>query len=165
MSGTIIFVSGPIGAGKSTLGRGLAEQLAGVFLDGDDFSHPDLPWYSCILQTSRSIVQAGTAAVERFEVAVVAYPLRRTDWVYFKRSFEDRGMKTVFISLRAAYSSIVDPKRGRTFSNEERARIQVMIAEGYGARPFSDLIIDTDLGSFSETLAILERDVRRIVER
>ncbi|SDN69293.1 hypothetical protein SAMN05216360_110159 [Methylobacterium phyllostachyos] len=74
-------------------------------------------------------------------------------------------MKTVFISLRAAYSSIVDPKRGRTFSNEERARIQVMIAEGYGARPFSDLIIDTDLGSFSETLAILERDVRRIVER
>lgn len=165
MPGHIVFLSGPIGVGKSTLGRGLAERLGGVFLDGDDFSQSDRPWYSCILQTSRGIVQAGIAAVEQSGVAVVAYPLGRINWVFFKRSFEDRNVRTVFISLRAAYDSIVDEGRGRVFSDEERDRIRVMIAEGYGTRPFSDLIVDTDVADFGETLAVLEREVRQLIGR
>ena len=125
----VVFVGGPIGAGKTALGRGLAERLQGVFLDGDDFSQSDRPWYACILQTSRGIVRAGVAAVEQTGLAVVAYPLGCTNWIYFKRSFEDRGVRTVFVSLRAAYASIVDEGRGRVFSAGERHRIRGMIAE------------------------------------
>jgi len=165
MPGHIVFLSGPIGVGKSTLGRGLAERLAGVFLDGDDFSQSGRPWYSCILQTSRGILRAGIAAVEQSGVVVVAYPLSRINWVFFKRNFDDRGVGTVFVSLRATYNSIVDEGRGREFSEGERDRIRIMIAEGYGARPFSNLIVDTDVADFDETLAMLERDVRQLITR
>ena len=163
MPGHVIFLSGPIGVGKTSLGRGLAERLEGVFLDGDDFSQSDRPWYACILQTSRGILGSGLAAVERTGVAVIAYPLRCTNWIYFKRSFEGRGVRTVFVSLRAAYPSIVDEKRGRIFSVEEHHRIRRMIEEGYGDRPFSDLIVNTDIESFDETLANLERGARLLL--
>ncbi len=159
----IVFLSGPIGVGKSTLGRELARRLAGVFLDGDDFSQSGRPWYSNILQTSRGIVQAGVAAVEHSDVAVVAYPLRRTDWVFFKRSFEDRGVRTVVVTLRATYEAIVAEGRGRVFTDKERDRIRIMIAEGYSARPFGDLIVDTDGAGFVETSALLEHGVRHII--
>ena len=33
-----IFLSGPIGTGKTSLGRMLAEKLGGAFIDGDDHS-------------------------------------------------------------------------------------------------------------------------------
>ncbi len=165
MSGHVIFLSGPIGAGKTTLGRELAARLQGEFLDGDDFSRSDLPWYSCILQTSRGILRAGIAGVAQKDVAVVAYPLGCTNWIYFKRSFEDRGVQTMFVSLRASYASIVDEGRGRVFSEGERQRIRVMIEEGYDARPFSDLIVDTDVAGFYETLTNLERDVRKHLVR
>ena len=165
MSRHVVFLSGPIGVGKTTLGQGLAERLGGAFLDGDDFAQAGRPWYSCILQTSRGIVQAGLAAVEQKGLAVVAYPLSRTNWIFFKRSFEDRGVGTAFVSLRAAYGSIIHERRGRVFSNQERDRIRVMIEEGYDVRSFNELIVDTDATHFAETLAKLERDVRQLIGR
>ena len=165
MRNHVIFLSGPIGAGKTTLGRELAERLDGVFLDGDDFSRSDRPWYACILQTSRGILRAGIVGVEQKGIAVVAYPLSCTNWIYFKRSFEDRGVRTMFVTLRAAYTSIVDEGRGRVFSAGERQRIRGMIEQGYDARSFSDLIVETDIAGLEETMADLERDVWRLLER
>jgi len=158
-----IFLSGPIGAGKTTLGRALAEQLEGGFLDGDDFSDPDRPWYSSILQTSRRIVGSGVNATEQKGLVVIAYPLGCVNWVYFRRAFGDKAVKPLFVSLRASYASIIGHERGRSFSHEERERIKTMIAEGYGERPFSDLIIDTDREDFAATLARLEGGVRRLM--
>lgn len=160
-----VFLSGPIGSGKTTLGRGLAARLEGVFLDGDDFSRSDRAWYECILQTSRGIVCAGLSAVDQTGLVVVAYPLARTNWIYFRRSFEDRGVRTLFVSLRATYASIVNKTRGRTFSPEEQRRIRCMIEEGYDARPFSDLIVDTDTMDFDHALATLEQEIRCLVAR
>lgn len=165
MSGYAIFLSGPIGSGKSTLGRELATRLRGAFLDGDDFKLPDSAWYRCILQTSRGIVRAGMAAVARTGTVVVAYPLRRTNWVFFKRSFEDQGVKCLFVSLRASYAAITAEERGRLFSDGERQRIRAMIAKGYGARPFGDLTIDTDAESFSATVDKLECNVRDLMKQ
>lgn len=158
-----IFLNGPIGAGKTTLGRALAERLAGGFVDGDDFSDPSRPWYCSILRTSESIVRAGEAMLRDTDVVVIAYPLGCVNWIYFKRKFGDAGVRPIFISLRASYSSIIDPKRGRVFTNKEHDRIRVMIAEGSGARAFSDLVLDTDQADFLATLAELENETRRLI--
>ena len=165
MSGFIVFLNGPIGVGKSSLGRALSARLGSVFLDGDDFAKPDLPWYACSLQTSRHLLRAGIAGVQDTGLAVIAYPLRCTNWIYFERRFGERGICLIVVTLRAAHGSILDRRRGRVFSDGERHRIQVMIEEGYGSRPFSDVFTDTDTQGFDATLTQLERDVRHLVER
>ncbi|WP_091878525.1 hypothetical protein [Bradyrhizobium sp. Rc2d] len=156
-----IFLSGPVGVVKTILGRALAERLAAGFIDGDDFADRNRPWYCSILQTSKGIVQAGMATLKDRESVVVAYPLGCINWIYFKRRFGDAGARPLFVSLRASYSSIIDQRRGRTFTSEEHDRIQIMVAEGYGARPFSDLVIDTDKGNLPATVAYLETEVWR----
>jgi hypothetical protein len=69
----------------------------------------------------------------------------------------------LFVSLRASFEGIVDERRGRRFSTDEQARIRAMIAEGYGARPFSDLVVDTDASGISETLRLLEAELHRLM--
>jgi deoxyadenosine/deoxycytidine kinase len=39
----VIFLSGPIGVGKSTLGQALTRRLGGTHVEGDDFHLPDRP--------------------------------------------------------------------------------------------------------------------------
>lgn len=160
-----IFLSGPIGSGKSTLGRALAGRLSGDFIDGDDFAAPDRPWYCSILQTSRAIVRAGMRVLNERSTVVIAYPLGCINWIYFRRKFGDAGVRPHFVSLKASYASIVAEDRGRVFSQEEHERIQVMIAEGYGARPFSDLIIDTGKASFAAILDELESEIRQMIAK
>jgi len=158
-----IFLSGPVGAGKTTLGRALAERLSAGFIDGDDLSDPDRPWYCSSLQTSREIVQSGLEVLRHTPIVVIAYPLRCTNWIYFRRKIENEGAMPLFVTLRASFSSIVDVRRRRAFSRDERARIRVMIAEGYDSRPFSSLVLDTDKADFAGTLARLEHETRRLI--
>jgi hypothetical protein len=94
-----IFLNGPIGAGKTTLGRALAERLAGGFIDGDDVSDPSRPWYCSILRTSQSIIRTGAAMLDDADVVVIAYPLGCVNWIYFRRKFSDAG---VFASVEVA---------------------------------------------------------------
>ena len=158
-----IFLSGPIGAGKTTLGRALGERIGGAFIDGDDHSDPGRPWYCSTLRTSTAILGAGLACLDDKPAIVVAHPLNRINWIYFRRKFEGVGVKPLFVSLRASFPAITGQNRGRSFSSGEKERIQVMIAEGYGSRPFSDLVVDTDGPDFTATLARLEAEVRRLM--
>lgn len=158
-----IFLSGPIGAGKTTLGRALSGRFRGGFIDGDDFSDPERPWYCSILRTSNAMVQAGLAVLEDRSTVVIAYPLSCINWIYFRRKFGDAGIRPLFVSLRASYVSIVDEGRGRAFTSDERDRIRIMIAEGYGAPAFSDLVVDTDKAGIATTLARLESEIRRMM--
>jgi hypothetical protein len=131
----VIFLSGPIGSGKTTLGRGLAEQLSAGFIDGDDFSDSDQPWYCSIHRTSKGIVAAALAMFDVCKVVVIAYPLGYVNWIYFRCKFLETGVDSIFVSLKASYEAIVDESRGRIFTPEEKMRIQAMIAEGYDQRP------------------------------
>lgn len=159
----VVFLSGPIGVGKTTVGRALASRLEGAFIDGDDHSDPDKPWYSSIRRTSASIVETGLRLLASREFLVVAYPIGCTTWIYYRRKFGDLGVGTLFVTLRAPYEAIIDPSRGREFSLAEHDRIKVMIAEGYSDRPFSNLIVDTDLAPLRETADRLASEVRRLV--
>jgi hypothetical protein len=155
MAGCAVFLSGPIGSGKTTLGRAVAVRLDAAFLDGDDYADQTRPWYGSSLSTSRRIAAAGLAACAEHPVAVIAYPLRCANYVYYRRRFTDAGHRAIFVSLRASAAAILAPSRGRSFDAGERARIAEMIAQGYAYRPFSDLVVDTDAAGFDATVEIL----------
>lgn len=44
MTGHATFSSGPIGAGKTTLGRAVANRLDAAFVEGDDYADHTKPW-------------------------------------------------------------------------------------------------------------------------
>jgi shikimate kinase len=51
-----IFLSGPIGVGKSTLGQSLARALNAQFVEGDEHALEEVRWFACSLRTHRSIL-------------------------------------------------------------------------------------------------------------
>jgi hypothetical protein len=161
----VILLNGPIGVGKTTLGRALAEQLDGAFIDSDDLRDRSRTWLGEVLRGARRLVAAGMAALETAPVLVVAKPLRCQDWLYLKGAFAARGVPAWCVTLTADAERILDPARWRRFSEGERARIAEMLAQGYGARRFSDLIVATDAAGFAETAARLAASCRELLRR
>lgn len=162
MGSTAIFLSGPIGAGKSTLGVALAQARRGTFIEGDEHSAPDRPWYASTLTTARSIVRAIVRDAEPDRPVVIAYPLRCLEWIFYRRHLEKSGIRMIVVSLGASYDSTTSADRGRRFSEGEQDRIRQMIAEGYDRRRFSDLVLRTDDENRDETLGRLLKELPNI---
>ena len=150
-----IFLMGAIGAGKTTLGRALARQLGGGHVEGDDYHRPPLPWFATSLSTSRAVLQAVLAHAAAGRPAVVSYPLRCREWIFYRRRLAEAGIRSAFVSLAACEDALLAEDRGRRFSPEEKRRIRDMLREGYGDRPFADLVVRTDRGSADEALVRL----------
>src|SRR5258708_2183176 len=134
-----VFLNGPIGVGKTSLGRSLAAALDAAFIDGDDFSDAGQPWYASSLRTSHAISDGILSSLASRRLIVVAYPLRYVNWIFFRRRLERAGVGASFVGLAASYEQITAADRGRRFSAAERARIKEMIEQGYGRQPFNDL--------------------------
>ena len=156
-----IFLHGTIGAGKTTLGRGLAAALDGVFTDGDLFQRPGVPWYASSLTVARGM--AG-AALEPPGPAVLAYPLRCVDHLYLRGACREARVRAVFVNLHAPLDVLLDPARGRVFSDWERARTAEMIAQGYADRGWANLRLDTS-GPAEESLGALVAAVDALLRR
>lgn len=152
MRGTVILLDGPIGVGKTSLGRAVAAREGFGFIDGDDHSRPG-PWLASILQTSRSIVDAAVPLVERHSCVIIAYPLRCTNWIFFSRTFAKAGIACSCIGLTAGIEPIT--RRERQLSDEEIARSAEMTTQGYGNRSFAAKVLRTDEAGFEETVQAL----------
>jgi cytidylate kinase len=159
-----IFLSGPIGAGKSTLGAALADALNGNFIEGDEHGARDRPWYAASLSRARSIVGAIASRTQSGRPTVIAYPLRCIEWTYYRRRLAEHGIRTITVSLSASYAATVAPNRGRQFSAEEHARIRTMIEEGYDRRQFSDFMLETDQDDIDGTLGRLIAQLSEIAQ-
>jgi len=151
----VIFLNGPIGAGKTTLGRALANDLCAAFLDSDDLRERSKLWYEETLTLANALVSAGLSTLKERPLLVIAMPLRVRDWALFCARLRAQEIATYCVTLAADLDAILDPRRGRAFDAGEHARIEEMIAQGYAARPFSDLIVDSGRQGFAETLGTL----------
>lgn len=148
----VIFLSGAIGAGKSTIGRALAVELDGFHVEGDDHQQPPRLWYATSLSTCRDTLEAVIVGLSKRDLAVVSYPLRCFEWIYYRRRLAELGVASTFVTLAAGYEATVDRSRGRAFEPWEKERIREMIGQGYDRREFSDFIIRSDGKSSAATL-------------
>ncbi|MEL6476193.1 MAG: hypothetical protein AAFR17_02610 [Pseudomonadota bacterium] len=156
---SVVALDGPIGVGKTTLGRSVAAELQLGFVDGDDHSGPG-PWFRTGLQTSRRIVAACHAELAQRPAVILAYPLRCINWVFYRETFQRDGVRFHCIGLIANYESLVS--RTRVLSPREMRRAAEMIAQGYGQRPFSALQVRTDQGDFQSVARRLAERVRAL---
>jgi hypothetical protein len=153
---------GAIGAGKTTLGRALALEIGGAHIEGDDHQQPPKPWFATSLSTCRGVLRAVLAVVADGRPAIVSYPLRCREWIFYRRHLAEAGIRSVFVSLAADEEALLAPGRGRRFSLEDRRRISEMVNQGYGARRFADLIVRTDEVDVDGALARLVAGLRSL---
>ena len=158
MQRSVVLLDGPIGVGKTTLGRAAASQLQFGFIDGDGYSVPG-DWLRSILRTSRRIVSASEESLRTNPSVVVAYPLRCTNWIFLRETFGQMGVACHCIGLIADIASIT--VRTRRLDEKEIARSVEMIAQGYGQRAFSTFILRTDEADFDETCKRLTEKIRQ----
>jgi hypothetical protein len=162
---SVIVLNGPIGVGKTILGRALARELGGAFVDSDDLRDPAKRWIDQVLSLPDALVRAGMDALASRQVLVVAMPLRARDWALLQARFRAEGVAALCVTLAADEDAILAPARGRAFGAAERDRVAEMIAQGYAARPFSDLVVRTDRAGFAETLGRLREGCLPLLRR
>jgi len=162
MPKSVLFFEGPVGVGKTSLGREVASRLGFRFIDGDDYATRG-NWLRSILTASHRIVDACQEQLENHPAVIVAYPLRCTNWVFYRETFKRRDISFHCIGLTADVAHIA--KRERNLSEDEIARSAEMIAQGYGQRHFSDLTLRTDESDFEDTCNRLMRAVQSVLKR
>lgn len=153
MQRAVVLLDGPIGVGKTTLGKTVAAGMGLGFIDGDDCSTTG-HWLRSALTTSRRIVAASENALNEQAAVLVSYPLRCKEWVFLSQTFERKGFACNCICLTADVAAI--SARERKLNSAEIARSAEMISQGYGSRPFATARLRTDEHSFSETCRLLE---------
>ncbi len=160
MTAVVVAFEGPVGVGKTALGRAISKELGIGFVDGDDCSEPG-PWLHSILRTSRRIAATCEEELIYHPAVIMAYPLRCTDWLFYRETFRRQGIALLCIGLTANIANIA--RRGRVLTMDELERASQMLAQGYGERPFSDRVIRTDEGSFEFTSDKLVSEVRSLL--
>lgn len=158
--GLVILIDGPFGVGKTTLGRRAAAELGLAFIDGDDHRPPGQGWLRAGRVTAQAIAGAAEAALREAPGVVIAYPLRCTNWIWYRRRLGDAGHAVHCLGLSAAPAHIA--ARARVLSVAERTRSAEMAAQGYGRRPFATLCLRSDSGDEAACAARLSWAIRLI---
>lgn len=144
---TVFLLDGPIGVGKTTLGKSVAAQLGLRFIDRDDHTESG-PWLGSVRRTSHRVLEASITALEGRPGVIVAGPVRCVDWLFYVGNLRRIGVACHCIGLIAESAHIEG--RARVLDPEERRRSREMIVQGYGRRPFNRATLRTDRGDLEQ---------------
>ena len=139
----VIHLNGAINSGKSSVGRALSRLLPGaVFIDGDDHDAPGDAPLATRIQAALQRIEAHIADAA-CPYLIVAYPLDQETYERLSAATARRGARFLVLTLAPPLTVALTDRGARTLTSRERARIIEMYDEGYHARPFSDVVLDT----------------------
>src|SRR5258708_1729418 len=122
-----IFLSGPINAGKSTVGRLLSQSIPeSVFIDGDDLAPMGVPLAQKIPVVSRRLVEAVAEHARLRRLVVAAYPVSREDWRVVVGDMTSRELQGQFVTLAPRIEVALSERGGRVLDDWEMRRIPEM---------------------------------------
>jgi len=125
------------------VGAALAALLpAARFIDGDDHDAPShLPYPEQWALALARITDLIATTQDRY--LVIAYPLERDSYEQILAACQRRSALLRVVTLAPTLEAAQSDRGGRILTDWERQRIAQMYLEGYAARPFSDLVLDT----------------------
>ncbi|WP_210161018.1 shikimate kinase [Microvirga lotononidis] len=121
------------------------------FIDGDDHDAPDDAPLGVRIEAALGRIETEIARAQGCYL-VVAYPLDEADHRRLKEAADRKGARFLVLTLAPPLEVALADRGARTLSREEKNRIVEMYDEGYHARPFSDLILDTSVSSLPGTI-------------
>ena len=140
---SVIHINGPINSGKSTVAHALALMLPNArFIDGDDHDavamHPGTnKWAAAIARIERQIEIADCRYL------VVTYPIDDEEFEQLLATCKRRSARFFVVTLNPPLETALSDRGARKLTAWEKKRIVEMYKEGYQARAFSSLLIDT----------------------
>ena len=143
----IIFICGAVNAGKSTVGKMLAERMKAAFVEGDDVRNI-FYWQTveearpAIVETIASIVRT---LVKRKLPMVVAYPLWNEDFEPLKKYLAGVKVPMHFVALNPTLDVAVTNRGTRELKDWEIVFIKELYAKGVNNPSFATSVDNTNL--------------------
>lgn len=149
----IIFISGSINAGKSTVAKILAQKLERVSVIEVDFFHEFAPWMT--IQEASMIKMALTIKAIREFIAqqcnvIIPYPLSQKNHDHLMRELRDVGEQIFVFTLSPQMDVALVNRGSRELSSWEKERIAYHYQSGI-ATPKFGMIIDNSMQKPEET--------------
>jgi gluconate kinase len=143
----IIFVCGAANAGKSTVGKLVAERVRAAFIEGDDVRK--IFYKHTVEQARERIVECIAAlvkiVVKHEEKVVVAYPLWNEDFDSLKNNLAEINVPLHFVALNPRLDIAVTNRGTRELEAWEVDWIKELYAKGVNSPTFATGIDNTDM--------------------
>jgi gluconate kinase len=138
----IVFICGAANAGKSTVGKMLAQHLDAAFVEGDDVRKI---FYNQTVEEARpQIIQAIAATVKvlakQEDKIVVAYPVWPEDYEPLMGALKDISMPIRFIALSPSLETALTNRGTRELEDWEKVWIKESYSRGVNNPSFATII-------------------------
>lgn len=143
----VIFICGAINAGKSSVGKILAERLKAAFIEGD---HVRNFLHMLTVDEARPAIVESIAAVVRTLVkrgfpVVVAYPLWNEDYEILRTKLADAEVPVHYFALNPDIETALTNRGGREIGEWETQRIRELYEKGVNHPNFAVSIDNTNM--------------------
>jgi hypothetical protein len=157
----VIWLNGIVGAGKSAVARALATILTGAtYVDGDHHAGPSHLPHSVQWRMALDVLLRLVSRRKRTSILVVAYPLRRSDYVRLRSACGRAHRRLVVVTVAPPLTVTLRGRGGRELDDWERKRVRRMVSEGYHRRRFAALTVPNAQSPAMRTACLLAHRVR-----
>lgn len=142
----IIFISGSINAGKSTVARLLAEKIKDTAVVEVDRFHEFIPWMpiaeSVLINLENAVLVIRNFYKRGFNV-IVPYPLSKRNYEYLMEELKDIAEDISIFTLNPELEEVLKNRGERELTEAEKERIKYHYSIGINNPTFGKIINNT----------------------